>query len=324
MPDSASRALPPIFLTVAVLTYRRPLEIQELLPLLAEQARRNSTDDLRIGLLVVDNDPEGGAEAAVQEFAAGESVSTHYENETMAGISAARNRALEASRGADLLVFIDDDERPDSRWLECLLATWDGGSSTAVVGPVISSFEIVPDPWITVGRFFVRRRLTTGTVVGVAATNNLLIDLRFVRLHDIRFDLDFGISGGDDTMFTREFTRAGGIIVWCDEAVVFDVVPRSRITRRWVTLRAMSSGNSWSITSVKLAATAPTRFATRLTLTGKGLIRLVGGSASIAFGLAGRRIDLRARGVRTLARGVGMITGAFGYKYLEYRRPERQ
>jgi len=33
-------------------------------------------------------------------------------------------------------------------------------------------------------------------------------------------------------------------------------------------------------------------------------------------------MDLRARGVKTLARGAGMVSGAWGYKYLEYRRPE--
>jgi succinoglycan biosynthesis protein ExoM len=308
-------------LTIAVLTYRRPGDIAEILPLLVEQAQRATTDGLITGILVIDNDPTGGAQEAVEAFAVSAPITVGYANETAPGISAARNRALETSAASDLLVFIDDDERPTEGWLAALLSTWRTTSSIAVVGPVVSTFEIEPEPWITAGRFFVRKRHPTGTVVPVAATNNLLLDLRFVRLHGIHFDLAFGISGGDDTMFTKELTRAGGTIVWCDESVVLDVVPKQRISRRWVTLRAMSSGNSWSITSVKLETSARRRFVTRLKLTAKGGVRLLGGAARFGAGVLTRRMDQRARGVRTLARGTGMVGGAWGYKYLEYRRP---
>ena len=314
-------AASPLALTIAVLTYRRPRDIAEVIPLLAEQARHNATPLLGIRVLVVDNDPAGGARDAVSRAAAAAEVVIDYTNELTPGISAARNRALECSTASDLLVFIDDDERPSESWLALLLATWRDESATAVVGPVISSFEIEPEPWIVAGRFFVRRRLPTGTRVSVAATNNLLLDLRFVRAHDLRFDLAFGISGGDDTMFTRELARAGATMVWCDEAVVFDIVPRSRITRRWVTLRAMSSGNTWSVTSIKLERSRLRRLPLRLGLTGRGAVRMAGGGARFVAGVLTRRLDLRARGVRSFARGVGMASGAWGYTYLEYRRP---
>ena len=314
-PDDA-----PLALTIAVLTFRRPDDLAAILPLLVAQAADNASPALAVNVLVVDNDPDGGGGQAVRAFAATSPVTVDYANETIPGISAARNRAITASAESDLLVFIDDDERPTESWLRLLLETWRASHPAAVVGPVISTFEIEPEAWITAGRFFVRRRLPTGTEVDVAATNNLLLDLRLVRRWGILFDLDFGISGGDDTMFTRELRRAGGRMVWCDEAIVMDVVPRQRITRRWVTLRAMSSGNTWSITSLKLAPNGVRRLLTRFSLSAKGGIRLLGGVARFVAGVLLRRMDLRARGTRTIARGAGMVGGAWGYTYLEYRR----
>ncbi len=312
---------------IAVLTFRRPDDLAEVLPALVEQARSVQAPGRRVDVLVVDNDPQGGAEPLVRGMAddhtrIGTSVRVRYENETVPGISAARNRALDAARDARLLVFIDDDERPGPGWLADLLATYRSHDCAAVVGPVVSRFVREPDPWVRAGRFFDRRRMPTGTAVEVAATNNLLLDLDVVRRAGLRFDEAFGISGGDDTMFTRQLHAAGGRMVWCDEAVVTDVVPTSRVTRRWVVLRALSSGNSWGTTSVALlrGAGVGQRLRTRVQLTGAGAVRVVGGLARAAAGTLAGSAGHQARGVRTLARGAGMVTGAWGWSYLEYRR----
>jgi succinoglycan biosynthesis protein ExoM len=309
-------------LTIAVLTFRRDEDLLQVLPLLDEQAARNATTGFEVRILVVDNDPAAGAAATVRTVASGAATPIDYANETTPGISAARNRALSESADSRLLVFIDDDERPTEHWLALLLETWRQTSATAVVGPVISDYELPPDPWIVAGAYFVRRRMPTGTMTDVAGTNNLLLDLDFVRSSNIRFDPQLGLSGGEDTLFTRQLVRAGGSIVWCDEAIVLDFVPKERSTRRWVVTRAMSSGNAWSITSVKLATSSGARAATRLRLTALGAMRVGGGGARMVAGTVLGRMDLRARGVRTAARGAGMLSGAWGFKYLEYRRPK--
>lgn len=316
---------PGVELVIAVLTYRRPEDIARILPQLVEQASSVQTELVRASIVVVDNDPTAGAREFVTSYSAGrrgadEHISIRYENEPTPGISAARNRALRSSVGADVLVFIDDDERPSPKWLACLLQTYDEHHSAAVVGPVISEFEREPDAWVRAGRFFDRRRLATGTRLEVAATNNLLLDMQQIRNFGITFDLDFGITGGDDTMFTKEIRKHGGTMIWCDEAVVFDVVPATRLTHRWVVLRALSSGNSWSLTSIKIEEDSTARLLSRVTLTGRGTIRAVGGAARYAVGLITRRTVQEARGLRTMARGAGMVLGAWGYAYKEYRR----
>ncbi len=307
---------------IAVLTYRRPEDLGEALPRLVEQARWVSSDACVADLVVVDNDPAASARELVTAFAADAEAKVIYEHEPTPGIAAARNRALDTAIDVDLLVFIDDDERPSPSWLSLLLQTYATERSAAVIGPVISEFATEPPAWISAGRFFDRLRRPTGSEVDVAATNNLLLDLHQVRGFGLRFDEEFGLSGGSDTLFTRKLRSRGGRLVWCDEAVVTDVVPVSRATRSWVMRRALRSGNSWSRTSLALSATPVRRALVRLELTGRGLVRLAGAAVRLAVGTVARSQGQRARGARTFARSMGLISGAWGYVYQEYRRTD--
>ncbi len=321
-------AAPASSLVVAILTYRRPDDIRAVLPLVAAQAaelHEAAEDDpalpRAVRIVVVDNDPAGGAGEAVEDAAADSPVPLAYVHEPTPGISAARNRALDAARGDDLLVFLDDDERPDPGWLAALVRARAATGSAGVAGPVRSEYEVEPDAWVRAGGFFVRRRPATGARLEVAATNNLLLDLRAVRAAGLRFDVDLGTQGGEDTLFTRQLVASGGLLTWCAEAGVVDVVPRARTTRRWVVLRAFSSGNSWSLTSVALASGSPVaRTRIRADATARGLVRALGGTARIAVGAATGSLAHRAKGTRTLARGAGMVAGAFGWSYQEYAR----
>lgn len=300
---------------VAVLTFRRPHDLMEILPALVTQAA--SVGD-RVEVLVIDNDPDAGA----REYTEGVRTvmaPVRYVHEAAPGIAAARNRALREASGADLLVFIDDDERPVDDWLARLLAAWRQHRSAAVVGAVVSRFDSEPDSWITAGRFFERRRLPTGTVVDVAATNNLLLDLETVRRLKLGFDTRYGLSGGSDYLFTRQLHELGGVLVWCDEAIVFDVVPPNRSTRYWVLRRAFRSGNTASLVALD-PTLARRRVLTRMGMLARGSVRVAGGTMRFATGVVTGHVGRRARGLRTVARGAGMLAGSFGSVYYEYRR----
>ena len=304
---------------VAVLTYRRVDELVGLLPELVRQTGRSASDATPARVLVVDNDPAGGARDAVAALGL---PRVDYVHEPVPGIAAARNRALDEAVHDDVLVFLDDDEVPGDTWLEQLLSTYgDHPTCAAVVGPVRSEYAQEPSPWVQAGRFFDRRRLTTGTPVDVAATNNLLLDLHAVRRLGLRFDAGFGISGGSDTLFTRQLSSRGGLIVWCAEAMVVDRVPADRSTASWVLRRALRGGNSWSRTSLALADGRGRRVRLRASLAAEGGGRLLVGLGRAGWGLAVRSDRHQARGMRLVARGGGMLTGALGHIYSEYRRP---
>lgn len=299
---------------VAVLTFKRPDDLALALPRLLAQVEAVDTP---ASVLVIDNDPEASGRKTVADVG---SPLVRYVHEPRPGIAAARNRALSESLDKDVLVFIDDDEVPSANWLRDLLELYRATGAAAVVGPVISEYARTPDPWISEGRFFDRRRLPTGTMLTVAATNNLLLDLHQIRSLGLDFDERFGLSGGSDTLFTRRLAKLGGLMVWCDEAYVVDRVPTSRLTRQWVLRRALRSGNSSARVGLELAGDPWRRMLERARNLGLGALRILGGMARLVLGAATRSRGQRARGLRTIARGTGMASGAFGYVYSEYRR----
>ncbi len=303
----------PLRVTIAMLTYRRPDDLVAVIPMVLDQADRASDD---VTLVVVDNDPAGGARETVGSFGDG----VRYQHEPTPGIAAGRNRALDEAADADLMIFIDDDERPSPTWLSSLLAAYRATAPAAVVGPVVSVMAVPLDPWVEAGRFFDRRRLRTGTPIDVAATNNLLLDMAVVRRLGLRFDAAFGLSGGSDTLFTRQLANSGAAMVWCDEAIVTDVVPADRTTRQWVLHRARRSGNSASRCSVVLAGSGRGRLAVRTRCVVAGSIRVVTGTCRSVLGRVMRSDEHDAKGRRTAARGHGMISGALGSVVFDYAR----
>lgn len=310
-------------IVIAVLTYRRTEDLRMALPRLAEQAHSvsDAAGAVPARILVIDNDPAASGRSTVEAVAAALTPGLiTYIHEPKPGIAAARNRALAQSASAELLIFIDDDEVPSGRWLAHLVGLQRATGATAVVGPVISDYQHEPDAWITAGRFFERRRLATGTPLAVAATNNLLLNVPKVTELNLEFDERFGLSGGSDTLFTRQLVRRGGTMLWCDEAVVVDRVPATRLTRDWVLRRALRSGNSAARVSLELERKAGRRLAARGASLMSGLIRLAGGAGQLALGLLAGSATHHARGFRTAARGLGMASGAFGYVYQEYKR----
>lgn len=315
-PEERALADPPIdsiSVTIAVLTYKRPDALAEALPLLLEQAAA-ARAAFQVGVLVVDNHASASAFPVAARFS---SRDVRYTVEPARGISAARNRAL-AEAGTKLLIFIDDDELPHAGWLKELLECWRAHNAIAVAGRVVSEWRSPVDPWIDAGGFFERRRLRTGSRIETAATNNLLLDLEWVRSQGLEFSHEFGLTGGGDTLFTRSLARRGGRMVWCDEAAVTDLVPTSRATRQWVLSRSARYGNSSVRVDLALAEGPRGRSRARASGLFRGVARVAIGGCRWALGRLLHSQRHEARGLRTGARGRGMVLGAFGLAYHEY------
>lgn len=289
---------------VAIPSFHRPVELATLLEALRPQAA-----EVGARVLVIDNDPEGSARPVAERFAVDVVV------ESARGLAAVRNRALDEAAAQDALVFIDDDEVPDADWLPTLVERWRTSAAAAVSGRVETTFPGGwTDAWITAGGFFRRVRFADGATQAAAATNNLLLDLRFVRREGLRFDQEFGLSGGEDILFTKQLVRAGGTIVSCPDALVHDVVDPARLNRRWVLRRAYRVGVTAVSTELRLGGGLRAR--------AKGLVggagRVVVGGLRQAFGTVTRSASHSARGARAAWRGAGMVAGSLGRTYQEY------
>lgn len=313
MNESAS--LPPSApsVVIAVPTFRRPDDLQRLLAALASAASHATAIGAasRVDVLVVDNDPAGSALAVVVQ---GSGVRVVHE--TAPGIAAARNRALDESRAHDVLVFIDDDESPAAQdWLVRLLETARATRAFVVAGPVVTLVDGGLDPWVDAGGFFARRHrahLRTGASIDRAATNNLLLDLHFVRRSGIRFDDRFGRSGGEDSLFTSQLHRAGARMVWCAEALVHDHLPAARRSRAHALRRMRGMAAAGVRVGLALAPTRRRRAAVRVKAVLAGGARIGAGVAKCATGVVVHSQRLDAVGRRDVMRGVGALEGAAG------------
>ena len=303
---------------IAVPTFRRNDHLLELLPMLVAQGQ-SVAEMAEVTIVVVDNDPAAGA----REIVVGQppsTVPTVYAHEPTPGIAAARNRALAESGKADVIAFLDDDERPDDGWLRHLLRTWRDYGHASVAGRVVPSFKESPDPWIEAGAFFIRRSLPTGTPIAVAPAGNLLLDLATVRGLGLTFDPRMGLIGGEDTLLTRALTEGGGGLVFCRESIVFDRVPADRARRPWVLRRALSHGNTAGLLGSGFPDGHSAKAQVRVSLGGGA--RVVAGLGRAGVGYLLQRDRDQARGLRLAARGLGMAAGAGGRVYVEYSRSD--
>ena len=303
-------------ITIAVPTFKRPEQLSLLLAALPD--RIAETHDADVDVLVIDNDPDGSARETVDRTGLG--MDLRYVHERTPGISAARNRALDECRSSDLLAFLDDDEIPLEGWLSSLVEVWRETGASAVAGRVISIFHEDTDPWVIASGTFRRPQRPTGSVLTTAAAGNLMLDMRQIHGSALRFEQSLGLSGGEDTLFTRQLVEHGGTILWCNESAAEDHVVASRLTRSWANQRAFSAANGWVNVSLLLEPRRTRRLAAR----GRFLL---GGSARMAVGLTRRQygrasghLHHDARGTRMFHRGRGMLAGVRGHLYQEYAR----
>lgn len=337
-------------LTIAMLTYRRNDYLAQVIPELLAQADDVCDAQTMVSVLIVDNDPQAGARAVVEaaraalggeqpEAAEASGVADSdavamsrlvYVHEPEPGIVAGRNRALSQAHGSDALVFIDDDEIPSPGWLKALVSTWRAQGCAAVTGPTPPTFEVAPSAWVTASGAFDSWEAADGAQVRSADTGNLLLDLAVVEGLGLRFDPRYGLTGGEDSLFTRQLTRAGGVIRFAAGAVVTKRVPAARARRTWVLERSLRSGSSWA--RVRIDTAAPdggasgrlARLRLRLGYGAKGLAKagIDGARAGVARICgdvpAQARYEVSSRG------GLGMVVGALGVHVREYGRPRRR
>ncbi len=229
--------------TVAICTFRRPDGLQRALDGLWKQVGLALA---KVTVLVVDNDASGSARAVVDQNSAPPGWVLRYVIEPQPGVSHARNRCLAESR-TELIAFFDDDEVPEPDWLLALLETQRVTGADAVFGPVISRFETSPPAWMAGCTAHKRPRHPTGGVVDWknSRTGNVLLGRRLIALAGGGFDVRFATSGGEDALFFARAESAGAHLVWCDEAVVVEDVPATRMRLSWVLERSFKGGQTW-------------------------------------------------------------------------------
>lgn len=304
-------------IAVAIPTFRRPERLASLLAALPDRFAELE-GGVSVEVFVIDNDPDRSAEALATSDDL--PVATTYAPEPTPGIAAARQHALDVTTGFDLLAFIDDDEVPHPNWLRALVDTWRRTGAAAVAGHVRTVFPSGTDPWVLASGLFARPLREDGESLPAAGAGNLLLDLAWIRRAGISFDASLGLSGGEDTLFTRAIVRAGGRVVACPASVAEDLLEEGRATRRFALARARHHGQTQSVIELRLADGAVARAVSRVRNLIKGAGWAVRGALRQASGALTRSLSRRAAGSREVQRGIGLVQGALGAAAPEYAR----
>jgi succinoglycan biosynthesis protein ExoM len=295
---------------ICITTFRRTNLLQRALQGVSRlKFRKVAAPEIEV--IVVDNDPSLSASDVCKSPMLSGLV--RYVEEPRRGIVHVRNRAIAEASGSDFLAFLDDDEVPCEMWLDELLATQEKFSADVVAGPTPPVYEQGLPEWIKRGSFFERPRHDTGTSLEFCASGNVL--LRTEVFPNVgKFDDNFQLTGGEDTQFFLRVQRAGYKIVWSNEAVAWETVPKDRATLNWILRRGYQSGNTWSLAEMSIETSAKYR-ALRFF---KGTAHVIAGLAGAVSGLFLGKIAF-AKNLRRAFLGAGMLTGLAGKKYLAYQ-----
>jgi len=239
-------SIPPLKITVASLTRRRPAMLAALVRSWGEM---QIPDGCEVRCLVVENDDAAHSETVVEAarpLPNGAALSYVLERE--AGIPFGRNRAAKEAlaEGANLLAFVDDDEVVARDWLVELLKAYRTSGAQLIGGPLrvkktarrLPLLERLMDGCID-RRYLrkeqraARRANLDGTPGVTIVTNNWLGETALFGDHGIWFDESMRFTGGTDSKFYAEVKAAGLPTAWAAAAAVYEEIPRERLAIRY-------------------------------------------------------------------------------------------
>lgn len=302
----------PLNIVVGVLTYRRPDGIAKLLDSM-RKLKNGPERPYRLTMVVVDNDASGSGKSAVAPYADVDEFVLKYVVEPSQGIPIARNRAMdEAPEGTDLFCFLDDDEWAVEGWLDAMLAVRAKTGADCVYGPVEPVYPPDPPQYFIKARVFERKKNVDCQQISYAASNNVMFDYPLVRSLNLRFEERMRYTGGTDYLFFNQAVERGVKVFWADSALVYDIVPRSRMTWKWVLQRQYRLGNMF-VVSDNLSGSRGRR-AYRLAY---GCTRIGLGIVMLPTVLFSPHLGMRA--LSHMLRGAGTVSGILGHAYQEYQ-----
>lgn len=330
MASTVTSSRPPS-VAVCACTYKRPAGLSALLEglgkLTFEYARKVSGSAPRIAVVIADNEGSAAIRELCTQFQERAGTPLTYVYEPKRGIPHARNACLShVPEACDFICFIDDDEVPEEDWLDQLLLAQEKASADVVSGKVVPVFAEGTPAWIEDGGFFgsprrwfeldLPKRIDL-QVLDYAASNNVLVRASAVRGLGLRFDTAFTFSGGSDALFFRALHKAGCRIVFAERAIVYDHVPSSRATLRYMCRERFRVGNNNVLIDALIEGRSrptPPRALHGAKHVGLGLRRLAKTLLS-----SKRSKDRFAVGAFHMAYGFGVIAGALGFRYQHYK-----
>jgi len=172
-----------------------------------------------------------------------------------AGLSLARNRALEWCADDDMIAFVDDDAVIQSGWYAALERAWaNAGERVACIGgPIRPRFESPVPGWLSEPLLPALTILDLGAAEreldpGETAVYGANISFRVRALREVGgFDPELGHRGarvyfGEEDAAQRELAARGWRVLYAPGVAVDHVIPAERLRRRSFVRRRFAYG----------------------------------------------------------------------------------
>ena len=300
----------PPSIIVAICTYKRNDPLRTLLDALIEVAAATG-DRARVGVVVVDDNPDQRAKAVVADFENSFELGIRYRASGKANISIARNLAVNtALENADWVAMVDDDCEPETNWLNAYLDVLEATGADCATGAMNLRLPPGSPRWMTDQPFFedIRFDFEDGAPMDLAATNNSIIRAEFLKRHpDIRFEERYGKLGGEDMVFYRTAHAAGLKIRFARDAGVWGNEPPDRATFKHLMLYRYWLGNSMYVTNAHFGDGRLRLFLRGGKMSAKAMLRPLGR-------LAGAKPPQWRYGLASFGTGIGLMAGAAGFR----------
>ena len=226
-------------ISVVVPTYRRAEGLSKTL----ESLKSQIFGDIPFEIVVADNNPGGDAREQVAVFARGCGTTLHYVHAEIAGVSNARNAAMDVATGR-YIAFLDDDQYAAPNWLEEMYKVLKAHNCCAVFCQTRACVDESSPHSEYLKRFFSRDRpdLETGKIDRFFGAGNSLIDRDAVKMPSPVFSPAMNETGGEDDILFEAFLKQGGQMGWTKETHVFEDIPAKRQTAKYIRVRSFAFG----------------------------------------------------------------------------------
>lgn len=295
--------------TVAVCTFRR----NDLLTSLVRTIDRLVATEIPEGavrVLIVDDSPDGGAAALVDDLQASVGITVDYYASAAADISVARNHALRlGAAGSDFVACIDDDCVPNPGWLRELLRIAGQNHADVVVGHRQFVAGSAAPPWLRDEPFLAENlRYADGSVPDRGNTANMLVRSSWQQSSGVRFRPEMGQLGGEDMVFFADAVDVGANIRFAANSICDEPCEGRRATFRYQAWRQMWLGNN------EAAINRSTGSVSRARLLARGAKRVALGFVHPVTQLGRRKSPQWRWSLALVGHGLGLLVGTAGIR----------
>lgn len=243
--------------TIIIPTYNRANILETTIESLINQSYPKD----KFEIIIADNNSTDNTKALVEKWQSHSDVPIKYMMEKRQGAHFARNSAAKHSTG-EILYYTDDDMVADKDMLLNIVKVFDLNYNIAVAGgKVLPKWEFDPPEWLT--KYFKNAALSL-----IEKSEKLIIasyDIGIYSCHqavlkDVLFEcggfnpdiVKDKLIGNGETGLNLKILEAGYNFAYVDDAVSYHLIPRSRMTQKYLNDRFGNQGNCDSFTTFRI------------------------------------------------------------------------